>query len=107
MMHAWPRVVIVGLLFMTVLVEPHHAGDEARASSLGLSVQATKVGEVQAKLLCAKKITHAKSLLNFIRTETDPPILWQPADLNDELEELYSVCIFLLHPAHHVVVCSA
>jgi hypothetical protein len=49
--------------------------------------------EVQAKLLCAKKITHAKSLLNFIRTETDPPILWQPADLNEKLEELYSVRI--------------
>lgn len=46
---------------------------------------------VQAKLLCAQKISHAKSLLKFIRTEAAPPLLWQPAALNDELETLYVV----------------
>lgn len=46
---------------------------------------------MQAKLLCAQKIAHAKSLLKFIRTEAAPPILWQPADLNDDLERLYIV----------------
>ena len=46
---------------------------------------------MQAKLLCAQKIAHAKSLLKFIRTEAGPPILWQPADLNDDLDRLYVV----------------
>jgi hypothetical protein len=49
------------------------------------------VRAAQAKLLCAQKISHAKSLLKFIRTETVPPVLWQPVALNDDLENLYVV----------------
>lgn len=45
----------------------------------------------QAKLLCAQKVAHAKSLLRFLRTTATPPILWQPVALNDDLEQLYAV----------------
>lgn len=50
---------------------------------------------LQAKLLCAEKIAYARGLLQFIRTETIPPILWEPAGVNKDVEKLFEVCISL------------
>lgn len=51
-----------------------------------------KLRLLQAKLLCAEKIAYARGLLQFIRTETIPPILWEPAGVNSDVEKLFEVC---------------
>eukprot|EP00892_Ulva_mutabilis_P000003 jgi/Ulvmu1/10002/UM059_0051.1 len=43
----------------------------------------------KAKLLCAERIAYARGLLRFIRTETIPPILWEPAGINRDVEQLF------------------
>jgi hypothetical protein len=44
---------------------------------------------LQAKLLCAQKIQHARELLTFLRTRTVPPILWTPAEPTEAVKQLF------------------
>lgn len=59
---------------------------------------------MQAKLLCAQKIHHARDLLKFIRTQTVPPILWKPARQNPDVDTIYNVRTLCVAPLFVCVV---
>lgn len=85
------RNVCTHLTSMEQRMQAHLLARARLTRSCSRDIGFSVLESMQAKLLCAQKISHAKSLLKFIRTETGPPILWQPAALNEELEDLYAV----------------